>query len=166
MIDATFDLIDHHDRRVTPASYRGRWLLVFFGFTHCRVVCPRNLAKLSAVLDRLGAAADAIVPLYVSVDPERDTPERMEAWLGEHYPRFTGLTGTKAACDAARAGFRVFAERRALAEGGEGYDVPHSALTYLVDPDGRYRAHFSETLDEQTIAERIGQQINPELTHA
>lgn len=166
MIDVAFDLIDHDGRPVTPRSYRGRWLLVFFGFTHCRVVCPRNLAKLSTVLDRLGAAAGAITPLYVSVDPERDTPGRMKAWLGECYPRFTGLTGTKAASDAARAGFRVFAERRALPDGEEGYDVPHSALTYLVDPDGRYRTHFSETLDDQTIAERIDQQINPELTHA
>ena len=165
MIDVAFDLIDHDGRPVTPASYQGRWLLVFFGFTHCRVVCPRNLAKLSAALDRLGAAADAITPLYISVDPERDTLERMKAWLGEHYPRFTGLTGPKAASDAARAAFRVFAQRRALPGDADGYNVPHSALTYLVDPDGHYRTHFSETLDDRTVAERI-LQLNPEFTNA
>ena len=166
MIDGAFALTDQDGHPVTPETYRGRWLLVFFGFTHCRLVCPRNLAKLSGVLDRLGAAADAVVPLYVTVDPERDTPERMKGWLGEHYPRFTGLTGDRASIDAARAGFRVFAQRRALPGDADGYDVPHSSMTYLVDPGGSYRTHFSETLDEETIAARMIQQLSVESSNA
>jgi protein SCO1 len=166
MIDATFSLIDHCGRPVTAESYRGRWLLVFFGFTHCKVVCPRNLAKLTDVLDRLGEAATNLVPLYISVDPSRDTPERMRSWLGERYPRFTGLTGDQAAIDAVRAGFRVFAQRRDLPKGEEGYDVPHSALTFLIDRNGRYRSHFSEVLDAEAIVERIHQQLSAEIIDA
>ena len=154
MIEVSFALTDHDGRAVTPASYRGRWLLIFFGFTHCKVVCPRNLSKLSTVLAMLGDAADEIVPLYISVDPARDTPERMKSWLGEHYPRFTGLTGHQTAVDAARAAFHVFAQRR---DGIEGYDVPHSAITYLVGPDGDFRTHFNEAVSADIIAARIAE---------
>ena len=166
MIDVAFALTDHDGRAVAPTSYSGRWLLVFFGFTHCRIVCPRNLAKLSAVLGMLGDAAEAVVPLYVTVDPERDTPARMKAWLGEHYPRFTGLTGDQRAIDAARSGFRVFAQRRDSPGEADGYDVPHSSLTYLVDPAGRFRTHFSEVLDAPTIAGRLLHEFATEGSHA
>jgi protein SCO1 len=166
MIDVAFALTDHDGYAVTPATYRGRWMLVFFGFTHCKVVCPRNLAKLSVVLEKLGKQAEKIVPLYVSVDPERDTPERMKSWLCEHYPCFTGLTGDKTAADEARAAFRVFAQRRELPDGEEGYDMPHTALTYLVDPEGQYRTHFGETLDANAIAERIIEQFHTESSDA
>lgn len=166
MIDAAFNLTDDEGRTVTQATYEGRWLLVFFGFTNCKVICPRNLAKLSVVLERIGAHADLIVPLYITVDPDRDTPERMKTWLGEHFPRFTGLTGDRAAIDAVRLGFRVFAQRRVLPDGEDGYDVPHTALTFLIDPHGRYRAHFSESLDEQVIADRILGEFQAEGAHA
>lgn len=156
MIDVAFSLIDHDGRAVTPASYRGRWLLIFFGFTHCKVVCPRNLSKLTDVLAMLGDGAERIVPLYISVDPARDTPERMKSWLGEHYPRFTGLTGDQIAIDAARAAFHVFAQRRDLSAG---YEVPHSAITYLVGADGHFRAHFNEVLSADAIAGRVAKQL-------
>jgi protein SCO1/2 len=94
-VEAAFDLVDHHGEAVTADTYRGRWLLVFFGFTHCRVVCPRALRRLSAALDALGPLAGRLRPLYVSVDPERDTPEVMRAFLAEHDARITGLTGTR-----------------------------------------------------------------------
>jgi protein SCO1/2 len=127
---------------------------VFFGFTHCKVVCPRNLAKLSAVLDGLGATARDIVPLYITVDPERDSPERMKHFLEERYPRFTGLTGTREQVEAARRAFRVFARRQPADATGD-YDVPHTAIAYLLDRSGCFRDHFPEIRSNAEIVERI-----------
>src|SRR5882762_1597942 len=93
-VGGSFQLVDHHGRAVTEASYHGRFALLFFGFTHCCVVCPRALTKLSGVLDALGPLADRVQPLYITVDPERDTPDVMRAFL-QAYPRFTGLTGSR-----------------------------------------------------------------------
>jgi protein SCO1/2 len=92
-VPARFELIDHDGNPVTNESYLGRHALVFFGFTNCKAVCPRALGQLSSVLDELGDRANGIVPLYVTVDPERDSPEVMKAFLTENFPRFTGLTG-------------------------------------------------------------------------
>lgn len=152
---ARFSLTDHHGRKVSEADYSGSFLLVYFGFTHCRVVCPRSLAKLSAALDRLGDAADRITPLYVTVDPARDTPEVMRAHLEASYPKFTGLTGSQEQIDAAKKAFRVFAERKADPQDPDGYAVPHSAISYLMGPDGSYCDHFTDAVEEDKIAERI-----------
>ena len=155
---ARFNLIDQSGRPVSAADFSGSFLLVYFGFTHCRVVCPRSLAKLSRALDQLGAAASQLTALYITVDPERDTPEVMRAYL-EAYPRFTGLTGDQGQIDAAKNAFRVFAERRADAEDPDGYVVPHSAISYLMAPDGSYCDHFTEAVGEQKIVDRIGEAL-------
>lgn len=149
--DIAFDLVDHHGTPVDAGSYRGSWLLVQFGFTSCRVVCPRALTKLTAALDRLGDDGGQVRPLYVTVDPERDTPDVMQAFLTTSYPRFTGLTGTPDQIEAAKAAFRVFARRRADPQDPDGYAVPHTAITYLVDPDGRLARHWPDTADAAAI---------------
>lgn len=150
-----YTLVDHHDRKVTEQDFPGRYQLVFFGFTHCRSVCPRVLGLLSTVLDDLGPLADRIQPLYISVDPERDTPGVMRAFLERTYPRFLGLTGPPEAAEAARAAFRVYAGRGADPEDPEGYAVPHTALTYLLDPAAAYLAHFPDVLAADELTGRI-----------
>jgi protein SCO1/2 len=148
-----FDLVDHHGTPVDTGSYRGDWLLVQFGFTSCRVVCPRALTKLTAALDGLdGDLLPRVRPLYITVDPDRDSPEVMRAFLTASYPRFTGLTGSSEQIEAAKRAFRVFARRRADPEDPDGYAVPHTAITYLVDPDGRLTRHWADTVDAGTIA--------------
>ena len=151
---ARFRLTDDHGKPVSEADYSGSFLLVYFGFTHCKVVCPRSLAKLSRVLDRLGDTANHLAPLYVTVDPARDTPEVLRAYL-EAFPRFTGLTGTPDQIDAAKKAFRVFAERRPDADEPDGYVVPHSAISYLMAPGGGYCDHFTDAAEEQAIVDRI-----------
>lgn len=153
-VTARFSLIDDQGQSATPVRFRGRWMLVYFGFTHCKVVCPRSLAKLSAVLERVDPEAKAIVALYVTVDPERDTPDVMRNYLAEHHPRFTGLTGTREQIDEAKRSFRVFATPRAGESVAE-YDVPHTAIAYLIDPAGDYRAHFAEHVDADKIVARL-----------
>jgi protein SCO1 len=154
-VGGSFALTNHHGRDVTDADYRGRFMLIYFGFTHCRAVCPRALARLSGALAALGEFADRIQPLYITVDPVRDTSAVMKAYLQDRYPRFTGLTGTRDQTDRAKQTFRVFAERAADPEDPSGYAMPHSALTYLMGPDGKYVTHFSDTIDQNTLVGRL-----------
>ena len=150
-----FRLIDHHGNAVDDGSYRGTYVLVFFGFTHCKVVCPRALTKLSSVLDALGPLAEKIVPLYVTVDPGRDTPAVLRAFLETRHPRFTGLTGSPHRIEEAKKAFRVFARRVADPDDPDGYAVPHTAITYLLDPSGQYAAHFADAVGEREMVERL-----------
>ena len=154
-ITPRYALTDHHGRAVSEATFRSSHQLIFFGFTHCRGVCPRALSKLSVVLERLGPVADRIQPLYISVDPERDTPEVMRAFLQDAYPRFLGLTGTQAACEDARAAFRVFAGHGPDPDDAEGYAVPHTAITYLLDTEANYLAHFPDVIDAEQLETRL-----------
>jgi protein SCO1 len=152
-VDGTFRLVDHHGATVNR-SYDGKLLLVFFGFTNCRAVCPRKLAEIDAVLDRLRELADRVQPLYVTVDPERDTPDVMRAFLEAH-PRFVGLTGDRAQIDEVKFRFRVFARRVEDASDPGNYNVPHTAVTYLMNSDGCYMAHFLDGTDIEQMAGRI-----------
>jgi protein SCO1 len=156
-----FHLTDHHDRAVTDQSFLGSYLLIFFGFTHCKMVCPENLSKLSRALELLGPAADEIVPLYITVDPDRDTPEVMRAFLEANFPRFTGLTGEQAHIDAVKRGYKVYAAREDPDERGD-YDVPHTAMTFVMGRDGGYVTHFGDAASAETVAERLGDIVGTE----
>jgi protein SCO1 len=149
-----FTLIDHHGSPVSAESYRGRWMLVFFGFTHCKAVCPRALRRLSDALDALGPLGDGapqVCPLYITVDPDRDSPEVMREFLAA-YPRFTGLTGSAEAIEEAKRAFRVFARRRDDPADPDGYAVPHTAITYLISPSGEYADHFTDAVTAADVA--------------
>ncbi len=155
-VGGAFRLVDHHGNAVSNESFLGRHTLLFFGFTHCRMICPRALARLSTVLDNLGPLADRIHALYVTVDPERDTPQVMRAFLEHGYPRFIGLTGSREQIDAAKRAFRVFARRADDPEDEDGYAMPHTAITYVLDPAGQYATHFTDALDEEEVTQRLG----------
>ncbi|WP_033294688.1 SCO family protein [Amycolatopsis jejuensis] len=154
-----YSLVDHHGRPATEQTYRGRYQLVFFGFTHCRAVCPRALKRLSSTVDSLGGLADTVTPLYITVDPERDTPEVMKEFLRD-YPAFTGLTGPPEAIDEAKKAFRVFARRKDDPEDPDGYAVPHTAITYLVSPEGKYVAHFPDSLSDEELRTRLRAELS------
>jgi protein SCO1/2 len=153
-VTPAFRLVDHDGAPVTEQSYQGSWVVVFFGFTHCKAVCPRALGRLSDVLDSLGEAADQVRALYFTVDPERDTQQVMKEFL-RAYPRFTGLTGPDAAVDDAKKAFRVFARRKADPDDPDGYTVPHTAITYLIAPDGQYADHFADAAPATDVAARL-----------
>lgn len=155
-IRAAFSLVDHHGRTVTEQTHRGSWQLVQFGFTSCRVVCPRALTRLGAALDALEDAVPSapVVPLYVTVDPERDTPSVMRAFLESSYPRFTGLTGSAEQVEDAARAFRVFTRR---APDGDG--IRHTTITYLLDPEGRPDHHWPDTADAATVAADLARRL-------
>jgi protein SCO1/2 len=151
----SLDLIDQDGRPFGLDRLGGGMSLVYFGFLHCRAVCPRSLARLAQVSELLGDEADRFRILYITVDPARDTPSAMKAFLSANYPGFTGLSGSPDAIDAAKASLRIFTRRTADPEDPDGYAVPHTALIYLIDGQGGYVAHFADHLDANAIADRL-----------
>lgn len=154
-VGGSFRLTDHFGRAVTDEDYRGRLMMIFFGFTRCRKVCPETLQKLSMILDRLGETARQFAPLYITVDPERDDPITMRTFLEQRYPRFTGLTGSAAEIEQVKSAYRVFATRAQDDEDPHGYSVPHSALVFITDRSGRYLTHFNDGADPQCMHDRL-----------
>ncbi|MGY4103480.1 SCO family protein [Nocardia sp. R16R-3T] len=154
-VSGVFDLLDHNGQEVNERTYRGKYVAVFFGFTHCKMVCPRALRRLSTVLDSLGPLADRIQPLYITVDPDRDTPSVMKKFLSSDYPRFVGLTGSTPQVESAKKSFRVFSTAVADPDDPEGYQMPHSAFTYLMGPDGAYLTHFTDAVGEVELINRL-----------
>lgn len=148
-----FSLVDMNGAPASSADFRGKVMVVYFGFTTCPDVCPLALSRLSAALNELSEAEQAeLAPLFISVDPARDTPEAVKAYLAFD-DRILGLTGDQAAVDAARQSFKVYARRRDLPDSALGYTMDHASLYYLVDRAGRPRLalHDSLTPDELSV---------------
>jgi protein SCO1 len=140
-IGGPFSLIDQDGRPVTDKDLRGRPFLVFFGFTHCPDVCPTALFEISEVLGKLGPDAQRVSALFVTIDPERDTPAQMKDYLSSFNPRLVGLTGDPAAIAAVAKEYRVYVKKVPLDHGD--YTMDHTALVYLMDKDGRFVAPFN-----------------------
>jgi protein SCO1/2 len=153
-VGGDYSLVDHNGRRVRPRDFAGRHVLYFFGFTHCRMVCPEMLEKLSAAISAARLSEADLQPLYVTVDPERDTPERMKSFL-ERFPRFLGLTGSPNEVEEIKRLFKVFAVRQEDPGEADGYRVPHSAYSFLMDPEGRCVAYFAAGASAAEVAERL-----------
>lgn len=137
-IGGPFELTDHTGRQVSERDFRGKPTLIFFGFTYCPEVCPTTLHEITAWLGALGPEADKLNVAFVSVDPERDTPEQMQAYLSTFDPRIRGLTGTPAAVAEVARAYRVY-YRKVPVEGGS-YTVDHSSMVYMMDADGAFIA--------------------------
>lgn len=131
-----FTLTDHTGKQRTLADFKGKAVLVFFGFTHCPDVCPTTLAEMAAVMKELGPQADKVQVLFVSLDPERDTPELLAKYVPAFDPRFIGLVGDKAATDKVAKDFKIFYQKTGK---GENYSIDHTAGSYVFDSEGRIR---------------------------
>jgi protein SCO1/2 len=151
-IGGPFALTDMHGRAVTDQTFRGKWMLVFFGYTHCPDACPLALSEMSDALDRLGPLAERVQPVFVTVDPERDTPETLRALLDSFDPRILGLSGTPAQVAEAARAYRVFYARHG---DGPSYAVDHSTLLYVMDPSGRYITHFTHETGGEAVVQRL-----------
>ncbi len=140
-IGGPFELVDQDGRAVSEQEFKGKPFLVFFGFTHCPEICPTALFEMSEVLRKLGPDADRVRALFVTVDPERDTPAVLKDYLSSFEPQVRGLTGDPAAVAAVEKSYRVYAKKVPL-EGG-GYTMDHSVLVYLMNKEGRFVAPFN-----------------------
>jgi protein SCO1/2 len=151
-----FKLIDHDGRPRTLADFRGKVVVVFFGFTHCPDVCPTTLGELARTLRKLGPEADRVQVLMVTVDPERDTPQVLKAYVTALDPRFIGLTGDAEAIARTAREFKVFYQASPGTAPGA-YSVDHSSSSYVFDPAGRLRLLVSYGQGADVIAHDIGE---------
>lgn len=153
LIGGPFTLTDHTGKRVTDADFRGRHMLVFFGFTYCPDVCPTTLQVVSEALAKLGPKAERFVPILITVDPERDTPEQLALYVQSFHPRLVGLTGTRAEIDAVLNAYRIRnVRRRTDPKSTAGYTIDHPAQVYVMDPEGRYRTFLDYTKGPESMA--------------
>jgi protein SCO1 len=158
LIGGAFSLADGAGNRVTDSDFRGRLMLVFFGYAHCPDVCPTELQNMADVLDKLGPDAEKVAAIFISVDPKRDTPEAISNYVKNFSPAIIGLTGDQnEVANAARA-YRVY-YRKVGDSAGDSYTVDHSAFIYLMDREGRYLTHFSFNSEPKVIADAIRKQI-------
>ena len=146
----TFALTAPDGAAVTQQSYRGKWLVIYFGYTFCPDVCPATMMEIAGALKALGPRADAVQAIFITVDPQRDTPKVLNEYLKSFDPRFIGLTGTPAQIAAAAKAFHVFYERNDTGDGGYLYD--HSSLIYLLNPDGKFARAITSEGSSQAIA--------------
>ncbi len=139
-IGGPFKLIDENGKPITDQDMKGRPFLVFFGYRHCPDICPTTLFEMSEVMRALGKDADRIGALFITVDPERDTPEGMKDYLSSFDPHLHGATGDAKAIEAVEKAYRVYAKKVATDKGD--YSMDHTALVYLMDKQGRFVAPF------------------------
>ncbi|RTL63795.1 MAG: SCO family protein [Hyphomicrobiales bacterium] len=155
LVGGPFTLTDHTGRKVTDQDYRGKFMLVFFGFTYCPDVCPTALQTMAAALEMLGPKAERLVPLFITVDPERDTPEQLAQYVSSFSPKLVGLTGTRPEIDTVLKEYRVYAQKVEDPKSTAGYTMNHSSIVYIMGPDGAYRTHFTHATGAETMAERL-----------
>ncbi len=140
-IGGPFRLTDQNGRTVTDQDLKGRPFLVFFGYTHCPDVCPTTLFDVSEIFTRLGPDADRVGALFVTVDPERDTPATLKDYMASFDPHLRGLTGDPAAVAATEKAYRVYSKKVPLDEGD--YAMDHTSIVYLMDKDGQFVRSFN-----------------------
>jgi len=135
-IGGPFSLVDHHGKSVTDRDYLGKPTLVFFGFTNCPNVCPSTLLEITDQLKELGPDADRLNVLFITVDPERDTPQQLALYLSSFDPRITGLSGTPENILAAEKAYHIYAKKVPLEDGG--YTMDHTATVAMMNSKGQY----------------------------
>jgi protein SCO1/2 len=154
-IGGPFELTNQDGQTVTNASFAGKPYLMFFGFTHCPDICPTKLAEISIILDELGDKADDLNVLFVSVDPERDTPEVLKEYISSFHPQISGLSGSVEAVAATAKSHRAYYRKVPLDDGD--YTVDHSTVVYLFDDEGAFVSPFNVEADASEAAARIRQ---------
>jgi len=153
-VGGPFALTDDQGKAVTDQTYRGRWMLVYFGYTFCPDVCPTELQTIAGALDKLGPQAKSIVPLFVTIDPERDTPPTLTNYVKLFDDRLIGLTGTAEQISTVARAYRVY-YAKVTPKDSTTYLMDHSSFVYLVGPDGKLRALFRPGESAQELADGI-----------
>lgn len=153
-----FELTATDYSRVTDVSLRGKFLLVMFGYTNCPDICPLAMSIVGEAIDRLGEQSNSVQPVFITVDPERDTPQKLGEYAKSFHPRFLMLSGTEKEIAAVAKAYRVHRSKYALSAQGaddSSYGVDHGSLIYLIGPDGKFRTIFPHG----TSAEQISQHL-------
>jgi protein SCO1/2 len=162
-IGGNFKLVNHLGNNTTSKDFKNNFLLVFFGFTNCPDICPNTLNNISKVMDQLDKNV-SIIPLFITVDPERDTVEVLKKYLTNFHPKIIGLTGTNEQIDSVKKKYKIFSkkvmqiEKESHVDHGD-YGVDHATIIYLMDKKGNYLTHFGTETNSSLIIEKINQYI-------
>jgi protein SCO1/2 len=156
-IGGPFQLTDQHGKRVSDQDFRGRYMLIYFGYSFCPDVCPTTLSVMAQGLDKLGDKSRRVVPVFITIDPERDTPKVLEDYVKAFGPSFVGLTGNTAQIKDVEKKYRVYAVKRPL-EGGN-YGMDHSSVLYLMGPDGKLVSFYDEAVSPDVLAKDLKQRL-------
>ena len=160
-IGGPFSLITHEKKPVTDKDFQGKWLLIYFGFTHCPDICPEELEKLAEVTEILYKQKNKqqpFQPVFVSVDPERDTPELITKYLKDYSPHFIGLTGTREQVGDMCKHYRVYFSQGPRV--GDDYIVDHAIIMYLINPNGEFVDYYGRNKNAKEVASAIEQHMN------
>lgn len=155
LVGGPFTLTDQDGRRVTDQDFRGKYMLIFFGYTYCPDFCPSELQVMSAAIDELGAEGEKIQPVFITIDPARDDPETLKIYVGNFHPRMVGLTGSEEDIAAVAKEYRVYYAKAKGSEDKPDYLMDHSTIVYLMGPDGRFVKHFTYGTDAKALAQGL-----------
>lgn len=159
LIGGPFTLVNGEGERVTEKTFEGKPMLVFFGFTHCPDVCPSGLQVIAAALDQLGDKSKGLTPIFITVDPARDTPEVTSKYVTSFHPAIVGLSGSEEDVAGAIKSYRVYAKKVEDGATPDHYNVDHSAFVYLMDEKGEFVKHFSHTVDADTLEAELSKAL-------
>jgi len=159
-IGGAFTLAGPDGKPVTDRDFRGRYMLVYFGYTTCPDVCPTTLSEMASALDKLGPKAARVQPLFITVDPARDTPAVMRQYTAAFSPRLEGLTGTPEQVKAVAQEYRVYYARHDTGPGPNDYGMDHSSVLYLMGPDGAFVAPLRADEDAAAMAADIAKHVS------
>ncbi len=165
-VGGPFSLTDHTGQPVSDDDFRGRYMLVYFGFIFCPDICPTELSTMVRAIRALGPAGDEIVPMLITIDPARDTPEALANYVSLFDERLIGLTGTDAEIAEVADAYRVFYARVPSEADSEHYLMDHSAFVYLMGPDGQNVAVFPQGVGPDRMAEALAAEIGADLDAA
>ncbi len=156
LIGGNFELLNHDGKTITNKDFHGKYMLIYFGYTFCPDVCPTELQVMTGALELLGDKAKNIQPVFVSVDPERDTPAVMKDYVSNFYPGMIGLTGSAEQISKVAKLYRVYYSKAAEKDApADEYAMDHSSIVYLMGPDGSFVKHFSYGTDSEKLAKGI-----------
>ncbi len=152
-IGGPFTLLDGDDHTVTDQAFRGRWMMVYFGYTHCPDACPTALQDMANAVDQLGAKKNEVAIVFITIDPERDTPTVMKDYVAAFEAGIVPLSGSMDAVAGAARAYRVYYAKHPTKDGA--YDMDHSSIIYLMDPRGRFVANFTHETPPDQIAAKL-----------
>lgn len=155
LVGGPFTMVDHKGQTVTDKDFRGKPMLLFFGFTFCPDICPTELQVMTAAIADLGESGKDIQPILVSIDPTRDTPEVLSSYVSNFGDNVIGLTGSEQQVAAMAAEYRVFYAKQNNPKDPANYLMDHSSIIYLMGADGKFIKHFSYTTDAKALAEGL-----------
>ncbi len=158
-VGGPFTLTDHTGQRVSDQDFRGSFMLVYFGYSYCPDVCPTDLLVMSHAVNMLGDAGEKVQPIFITVDPARDTVASLADYVPNFHPRLKGLTGSEAEINAATRAYKVYFKLGEEKEAPDDYPTEHTEIIYLMGPDGEFLDHFQHGRQPAEIAQLIGQYL-------